>query len=323
MRLKTLIILSVLFLLLPLSRTRPTSATGSIKIVELFSWQDSESIQFPELKGFYMGQKPPGDQPEMFLPGIVSGDYRAHSPIVFSPDGKEAYWTEMRPPDGAVMGMEMVGDVWTPPKISTIMRGEPSFSPDGKKLYFISLKPLREGEEGGKENIWCMEEIPSGWSEPKPVGDGVNSGDVHFHHSVDRGYNLYFSDYENMYYSQYKDGEYQKAVNIKKLFRNRTLKGNSPCISPDGDYLLFSAKRKWYDSSKCLFISFKSKDGTWTDRIFLGERINADRLNDSPRVTPDGKYIFFVSSGESRPWGIYWVSTNIIDTLRREHLTDN
>jgi Tol biopolymer transport system component len=43
-------------------------------------------------------------------------------------------------------------------------------------------------------------------------------------------------------------------------------------------------------------------------------------MNGSPRVTPDGKYIFFVSAGEQRPWGIYRVSADIIGRLRKESL---
>jgi len=267
--------------------------------------------KFPELTGPYMGQKPPGDTPELFLPGIVSGHYQAHTPIVFSPDGKEAYWTVGRLPEGIVVGMEMVDGIWNYPKLSTTMRGEPAFSPDGKRLYFISLKPLRNGERDGKENIWYMEKTDSGWSEPKPVGDAVNSRILHWQPSVDSNYNLYFSDYSNMFYSRYENGEYQEPVNITELFGNETLKGNSPYISPDGDYLLFSAQEN-------LCISFKKEDGTWTDKINLGNEIRG-----KGRVTPDGKYIFFTYEGKDKPGGIYWVSAAIIEKLKKEHLKDD
>ncbi|MGB2697168.1 MAG: ankyrin repeat domain-containing protein [Candidatus Zixiibacteriota bacterium] len=280
---------------------------------------DTSEPQFPELTGPYMGQKPPGDKPEMFMPGVVSGPYRAHGTITFSPDGKEVYWADMvRTRTGsAVFGMEMVGNLWTYPKLS-IMWKDPSFSPDGKRLFFISREPLKEGEEGGKENYWYMDRITSGWSEPKPLGDAVNSVKIHWQCSADNRGNLYFSEFEdNMYCSQYKDGEYQKAVNLTELFKNETLTGRCPFISPEGDYLLFSHKDR-------LHVSFKKKDGTWTDRIDLGDEINPEPENGSPKVTPDGKYLFFQSTaGGERPWGIYWVSSKIIDKLRKENLKDN
>ena len=280
---------------------------------------DTSEPQFPEITGPYMGQKPPGDRPEMFMPGVVSGPYRAHGTITFSPDGKEVYWADMvRTRTGsAVFGMEMVGNLWTYPKLS-IMWKDPSFSPDGKRLFFISREPLKEGEEGGKENYWYMDRTASGWSRPKPLGDAVNSVAIHWQCSADKNGNLYFSEFEDsMYCSQHKDGEYQKAVNLTQLFKNETLTGHCPFISPEGDYLLFSHKGR-------LYVSFKKKDGTWTDRIDLGDEINSEPEIGSPRVTPDGKYLFFQGTGEGeRPWGIYWVSSRIIDKLKRENFKDN
>lgn len=282
---------------------------------------DTSAPRFPELKGPYMGQKPPRDRPERFLPGIVSGHYNAHSAIVFSPDGKEAQWTEMSPPEGRVTGMKMVGDTWTYPE--PVFKGrDSSFSPDGLRVYFIRIRPFREGEKpagetDGWECFWYIEKTTSGWSEPVSVGEAVNSIGVHWQPSVDKDGHLYFSEFEkNIYCSEYKDGVYQAPVNITELFKNDTLQGTSPFISPEADYLLFCAEGR-------LHVSFKRKDGSWTDKISLGDEINVRGLNGSPRVTPDGKYIFFVSAGQNRPWGIYWVSADIIGRLKKEHLKDH
>lgn len=276
---------------------------------------DTSAPRFPELKGPYMGQKPPGDQPERFLPGIISGHYNAHSAIVFSPDGKEAHWTEMSPPEGRVMGMKIVGDTWTYPE--PVFEGrDSSFSPDGRRVYFIRVRPFRKGEKpagetDGWECFWYMERTASGWSEPVSVGEAVNSIGVHWQPSIDKDGHLYFSEFEkNIYRSEYKDGEYQKPVNIADLFKNDSLRGRSPFISPKGDYLLFVVEDR-------LNVSFKRRNGSWTDRISLGDEINVRGLNSSPRVTPDGKYIFFVSAGQNRPWGIYWVSAGVLDRLKK------
>ena len=180
---------------------------------------DTSAPRFPELKGPYMGQKPPGDRPERFLPGIVSAHYNAHTAIVFSPDGKEAYWTEMSPPEGKVMGMKMAGDKWTHPEPAFKGR-DASLSPDGRKIFFIQLRPFRKGEKpagetDGWECFWYMERTASGWSEPVSVGEAVNSVGVHWQPSVDKDGHLYFSEFEkNIYRSEYKDGEYRKPVNI-------------------------------------------------------------------------------------------------------------
>lgn len=273
---------------------------------------------FPTFEGPYMGQSPPGDTPQIFMPGIVSAHDRAHSSITFSPDGIEALWTEMAPPEGAVRFSKIENGRWTYPTMAEIDR-DPTYSPDGNRVYFIQTRPFEPGEIPGgdpdvKEEYWYKERTDTGWSEPKSVGEEVNKIGVHWPCSIDREGNLYFSEFaRNMYCSKLIDGVYKEPTLLTTLFDNETLIGRSPFISPDGDYLLFS-------SDSGIGVSFRGEDGRWTDFISLGSTINASHENGCPRVTADGKYLFFVSSGKGRPWGIYWVSAGVIDSLREEHL---
>jgi cytohesin len=52
---------------------------------------DQGPPRFPVLTGPYLGQKPPGEEPEIFAPGIVSTMGMQHGPAVFSSDGREVY----------------------------------------------------------------------------------------------------------------------------------------------------------------------------------------------------------------------------------------
>jgi len=282
---------------------------------------DTCDPKFPILEGPYLGEEPPGDVPKMFHPGIVSGYYRAHSSIVFTPDGKEAYWAEMSRGEGSVKVSRMVEKHWSYPVVAEVER-DPAVSPDGKRLYFIKTRPYRAGEEHGgdpdvKEEYWYMEKTDTRWSAPVSVGEAVNKLGVHWPCSVDKDGNLYFSEFkENMYFSGYVEGEYQEPVNLVEHFSNATLVGHSPFISPEADYLLFS-------SDDGIHISFRLQDGTWTDGISLGSEVNGSHVNVSPRISHDGKYMFYVSAGQNRPWGIYWVSAGFIDRLRNEQLMDD
>jgi ankyrin repeat protein len=273
---------------------------------------DTSAAQFPVLKGPYMGQKPPAKIPAEFLPGIVSGPYRAHGTVTFTPDGMEAYWSDMIPGSQTVFGLKLVGDRWIPQE--SVMWKDPIFTPDGNRLIYISRKPLREGDPGGKENYWTMVRTDTGWSDPEPMSDVINSIAIHWQCSADNEGNLYFSEFaDNMYGSMFKDGEYQPAVKLTELFDNETLIGHGPFISPKGDYLLFVHQDR-------LHASFKRKDGTWTDRIDLGDDINGSTPCGSPRVAGNGKYLFFQSiEGDDRPWGIYWVSAKILKDLKKKY----
>jgi len=55
--------------------------------------------EFTDLKGDYLGLKPPGLLPEVFAPGIGSDtSWREHCQVAFSPDGKYLFF--MRHPLG-------------------------------------------------------------------------------------------------------------------------------------------------------------------------------------------------------------------------------
>jgi Tol biopolymer transport system component len=52
--------------------------------------------------------------------------------------------------------------------------------------------------------------------------------------------------------------------------------------------------------SNDLYISYR-KDGSWTKAQNLGDDINSNRDEYSPKVSPDGKYFFFASTRGRRP----------------------
>ncbi len=54
-----------------------------------------------------------------------------------------------------------------------------------------------------------------------------------------------------------------------------------------------------------LFVSFKGSNNQWTEPVDLGEKLNMGA--DQSRITPDGKYIFFIANGNS-----YWIDAGII-----------
>jgi ankyrin repeat protein len=278
--------------------------------------------QFPVLKGAYLGEPVPGDTPQRFAPGIVSGHgfNSEHSPAVFSPDGKEVYWTKQW--KGPLLFMKQRSGVWTAPEpaafISEYGDGEPIFSPDGKKLYFLSLRPMKPGDADDKENIWYVERTPRGWSEPKPVSPLINAYDLHWLFSVASNGTIYFASVreggqglQDVYNSRLVNGVYEEPRSLGSVI-NSTGIDHTPFIAPDESYLIYVSSRESASPGDMKFyISYRNDDGTWKEPILLDQRINSVDFALCPAVTPDGKYMFFIGNGD-----IYWVDAGFIEELR-------
>ena len=86
-----------------------------------------------------------------------------------------------------------------------------------------------------------------------------------------------------------------------------------PAISPDNNYLLFARVHPRGSANPRIFsiyISFREVDNHWTEPQELGKELDMD--GNQPRISPDGKYIFFVGNDSQA----YWVDAKIIDDFK-------
>ncbi len=286
---------------------------------------DRSDIRFPELKGDYLGQAPPGETPKLFALGIVSSIWGLHSTAVFSPGGNEVYWAPMvtHPGEiysrGGLLVMKRAGGRWTPPAWAPFSGPDglddvPFFTADGKRIYFISRRPLPGETQGRNERIWFADRTKDGWSEPRPLDAAVNEHPMHWSFSLDREGNLYFGGggtdsrgMSDIFLARLVGGKYEKPVNLGDPI-NTAGEETTPFVAPDGSYLLFSRQ---FD----LWVSFRGAGGAWTEPVKFGPGVNSPAIELCPMVTADGKYIFFLSQrdGESHA---YWVSAAVIEKLR-------
>jgi ankyrin repeat protein len=294
---------------------------------------DRSGPKFPVLAGEYFGQKAPGRTAEQFAVGIVAARYRHHSPVVFTPDGREAYWAVLdygKKRQRVILESTVEKGRWTPPRLASFVRpgledDAPAISPDGRKFFFTSYRPIQTGGKIEKENIWVRDRIDGGWSEPRPLPPVVNSVEnIHQRVSVDLEGNLYFSAEGkdsrgslDIYVSKVENGSYQNPVNLGVSINSPAVE-YTPFIAPDGSYLLFS---RYNPKGWTLFLSYRTKDGSWTSARDLSGLIPSPfEMNlDCPSVTRDGKYLFFSGSfegaidGNDKP---FWVDASLIERLR-------
>jgi ankyrin repeat protein len=285
---------------------------------------DQSPLVFPLLQGDYLGQKAPGETPEVFGLGIVSSIWGLHSSVVFAPDGNTALWTPMVWMPGSLYStgiiymMERENNHWSPPQ-TAFFSGKfdddvPFFSPDGNKLFFISSRPLPDVPQSRKERIWYMDKTGEGWTDPQPVDAAVNDMQLHWQFSVNNEGDLYFNSRAadgfgggDIYWSKFKEGRYLKPKNCGPAINTEKGEG-TPFISPDGSYLIFQRELD-------LFISFRKADGGWNEAKTLGSPINTRGNELCPVVSPDGKFLFFISTrgGDNQ---VFWVDAGIIQRMK-------
>lgn len=311
----------------------------------------------------YFGLKLPGETPEIFAPGIVSTGFHEHSFPAFSPDLQEVHWTTVinHPGQGRetakyfghiMLEMAVKDGKWQAPRLSEFNSPyqdlEGFVSPDGKKFFFASRRPLKDGgKECGGNNIWVAEKQGDRWGKPWPLNPPVRTGQPQSSPTVTGSGTLYFESvweggqYQcGMFRSELRDGKYGEPELLPPQI-NTSHFDWTPFISPDETYLLFSSNRPGGYGSTDLYVSFRNRDGTWTESINLGEAINSEYEERYPYVSPDRKYLFYtantflykndlknnctydrmlevIHSPGNGTGDIYWVDARIIARLKPE-----
>jgi ankyrin repeat protein len=281
-----------------------------------------EPPNFPELRGPWLGQPEPGDSPERFALGIVSGHgfNSEHSPAAFSPDGSEVYWTQAF--RGPISVSRLQDGRWTAPEtapfVSAYGDGEPIFSPDGRRLYFLSQRPLEPGAEPGKENIWYVEREGDGWSEPWPLDAVVNEFNHHWLFSISEAGTLYFSSVReggqgrrDLYRSRRVNGVHQPPENLGVVI-NTDGDEHTPFIAPDESYLIFASTGHGTHEGMFHFaISYRGPGGSWSPPRALDHITTPVDDPLCPIITADGEFMFFIGSGD-----IWWTRAGFVQEMR-------
>ena len=280
--------------------TVPTSAQEIIK----------DKVDFPVLTGPYLGQKPPGNVPEVFLPEIVSSAEYIEFGCSFSTDGNEFYFSRTLKDYGVIYVVKHIKGKWTAPEILDISDAkyysEPHINYAGDQLFFTEFNPDANQSQIPKVTISATNRAEDTWSVSKTLWDGM------FATTAKNGNIYYTNNEEQKIYKRMLNQEYSEAEPL--VIENCSFPTSHPYIAPDESYIIFGgfntqgqSKGKWAD----LYVSFKADNKSFGEPINLGDKINNQYPNICPMVSPDGKYLFYSNKGD-----IYWVSTEIIEELK-------
>lgn len=345
------------FLLLPLILLSASCAGEAVQ--DAIPGGDREGGA-PALIGDYLGQTPPGDTAEIFAPGIITTGIYTRD-VAMTPDGSELYFGVLLGPVSAIMETRRDRNgVWSQPRVapfstdSRFFNLEPAISPDGSRFLFLSTRVTDRQPEPEEirswtnQDIWAMDREGEGWGEPYDLGPPVNTEEAEFFPSMTRDGTLYFTratgggEESYIYRARLVDGEYREPERLGPEV-NATGNQFNAFIAPDESYLILCTG----DLEDTLggtdyYVVFRSSDDRWSGPINLGPVVNTAGAGEfSPYVSPDGRYLFFMSTRLGAPdrippiltWdfikgyrmmpeignaGIYWVDASFIQELRPE-----
>jgi hypothetical protein len=215
-------------------------------------------------------------------------------------------------------------------------------------LYFFS----EQGEQPSK--AWVVDKTENGWAEPRLLRLNTidNPGSVVNEVHEARSGNLYLSGPldtlpggRGIVRSRFVDGKYQEYESLGPTVNfphNDPFPNHSPTVDPDERFVIFVSRRPGGFGEQDLYICYRQPDDSWGPAINLGQKINTIGAGNSwPQLSPDGKFLFFVSyikpynenditekkysyaelkeiqESIMNGWGnIYWVDTSFVEKLK-------
>lgn len=246
----------------------------------------------------------PGETARLFAAGKISSPLTDWG-ITFSPGGDEIYYTVSVKKKMVIVGMKWRSGQWTDPEVVSFSGVYPDATPniagDGERMIFVSGRPTEEGDEVPDKNIWCVHRDGSSWGTPYPL-TVVNTGENEFFPCLARNGDLYFcvrckerGKKVHIYVSKYQKGKYGKPEPLKGKI-NTEYGEYCPFVSPDGSYMIVElAGAPGGSGGGDLYISRKQNDGSWGKPVNLGLAFNSPGNDCYPVLSPDGKYLIFMS----------------------------
>ena len=287
---------------------------------------DESLVRVFKVEGAYMGQEAPGLQSKLFAPNFISTEEQEFG-CVFNTEGTAFYFGVDRGGINEIRYSKMENKQWTKPvpilSDERYSYNDPFLSNDQNRLYFISQRALDGKGEPKDVDIWFVERIKEGWSEPINVGPGINTLGDEYYISFTNDGTMYFGSNghpradtsrtdHDIYYSKYEDNTFQKAIALGEAVNTKQYEADV-FIAPDESYLIFCSTRDQGFGRGDLYISFKNSEGRWSKAVNMGKEINTAQYEYCPFVSKDGKYLFYTSNQD-----IYWISTAIIEEIKQK-----
>lgn len=279
----------------------------------------------PFAKGPYLGQTPPGSTARIFASGLITDTrpkmWESHG--TFSLDGNTFCYLRCpirhSPRVGGVFIIENTDLGWTEPKliesIEEYSPWAPCLSPDANSIYFARGKPE------AKRDFYRCDRLTHGWSVPQVLGPPLSSPSNEISCSIAANNSIYFGSIRKggkfggisiIWAAPFVDNAWPRATHIS-MHNQQVGRPADPGIAPDESFMVFTAiNLPGGYGHRDIYLTLRLPDGTWSKPRNLGPKINSTYIEQSPRISPDKKYLFFTRSDGWDPRkytaDIYWVA---------------
>ena len=270
----------------------------------------------------YSGLTPPGDSAIVLTTDLIPEDYNIFS-LVLSPLDDEFFLTIYKGNSGTILHSKRIDSVW--PKLDTASFANEkgletvTISPDGQLLIYVKSNPIADFPYN--TDLYFCNRTDNGWSKAQPFSAAINSEFREAGHALTANKTLYFASGRptddqkaDIFMARWINGEYKSAEYVPDL--STPADEDGIWVSPDESYAIVES---WQDDNKKdFYISFHNEDGSWTKLKNMGSKINTPGFEGTPKVSNDGKYLFFWSD-RTGIFCLHWIRVDkIIRDLKKE-----
>jgi Tol biopolymer transport system component len=184
----------------------------------------------------------------------------------------------------------------------------PSLTVDEQTLIFTRMRPAdAETENGSKveEDFYFSIKDKNGWKPAISLGPPINTHSNEGAHSISPdGRYFFYTGCErkegygscDLYVSEKQGNKWAAPVNFGPIVNSEKWDAQ-PTISADGQTLVFVSGRPGGKGLADLWVSQKAANGQWQTPQNIGDSLNTDLDEYGPFLHPDGKTLYFTSSG--------------------------
>jgi OmpA-OmpF porin, OOP family len=186
----------------------------------------------------------------------------------------------------------------------------PSSDPTGKRVYFTStrkggISAEDKNDADGDEDIYYVDKVDGEWQSPVLLPEPINSKKNDGAPSISADGQTMFMTlcYRDggvgscdIYVSYLEGNQWSEPQNLGNVVNSEKWDAQ-PSVSADGNRLFFVSERVGGYGGNDIYMTEKTIFGEWGVPQNLGSIINTPFSEVSPFISPDGKTLYFASTG--------------------------